>query len=150
MRLVSRLFLALSAALLSTASFAKEIQITGSVQFWVRQCSLAYACELPQSISPRIEIDSLIKEPAGGGSLSSTTIDFSYAAYTGKLSVFWNLNGGDPYLAGQSYLSKDGVRIAECSHFAKTDVAMFIPTGFCSGYTLGDENIQQFGITFYK
>ncbi len=150
MRFASMLFFSLSAVFISTASFANEIQITGSVQFWVRQCALTYVCELPQAVSPRLEIASLITEPTPAQRLSTASINFAYESYAGKLSVFWNLNGGDPYLAGQSFLSKDGVRIAECSHFAKADVKTFIPTGFCSGYTTAEENIQQFGMTFYK
>ncbi len=150
MNIVPRLLLSLVAAFLSTASFANEIQIAGSVQFWVRQCALTYVCELPQAISPRLEIASLITEPTPTQRLSTVSINFAYESYAGKLSVFWNLNGGDPYLAGQSFLSKDGVRIAECSHFAKADVKIFIPTGFCSGYAAAEENIQQFGMTFYK
>ena len=150
MRSVSLLLFSLFATLSASTSFANEIKIVGSVQFWERQCSLAYVCELPQAVSPRIEIASLIEAPAPGYSLSTAFIDFSHAEFAGKLAVYWNLNNGDPYLAGQSYLSKDGVRIAECSHYAKADVSSFIPTGFCSGYTSAEENIKQFGMTFYK
>ncbi len=140
----------LYSSLAASYAVANEIKIIGSVQFWERQCSLVYVCELPQAISDRIEIASQIEKPSPGYSLSSAFIVFAHGEFAGKLAVYWNLNAGDPYLAGQSYLSKDGVRIAECSHFAKADVKSFIPTGFCSGYSSAEENIKQFGMTFYK
>jgi len=150
MRSFAMLIMSVCSFGLSGMSNATEIKITGSVQFWQRQCSNTYVCDLPTANSPRIEIASLISEPEPGYSVSSTAVDFSYEAFAGKLSVYWNLNGGDAYLAGQSYLSKDGLRIAECSHFAKSDVKSFIPTGFCSGYVSGDLDIKQYGMTFYK
>jgi hypothetical protein len=150
MHLASTLFLSLTAATLSSSSIASEITIQGSVQFWERACSATYACELPVAVSPRIEINNLIQEPEDGTRLSSTVNDFSFEGYNGKLSVFWNLNNGAPYLAGQSFLSRDGLRIAECSHFAKADVKSFFPVGFCSGYVNDANNIKQYGMTFYK
>jgi hypothetical protein len=150
MHLATTLFFSITAATLSASSLASEITVQGSVQFWERACSSTYICELPMAISPKIEITNLIQEPAPGTRLSSTVNDFSFASYTGKLSVFWNLNNGDPYLAGQSFLSRDGIRIAECSHFAKTDVKSFFPVGFCSGYVTDTDNIKQYGMTFYK
>lgn len=150
MRLAFTLFLSITAATLSTRSLASEITIQGSVQFWERVCSATYICELPVAVSPKIEITNLIQEPEPGTRLSSTVNDFSFEGYTGKLSVFWNLNNGDPYLAGQSFLSKDGFRIAECSHFAKADVKSFFPVGFCSGYVSETDVIKQYGMTFYK
>jgi hypothetical protein len=143
-------FFFLSSFVANSSAFASEIKIVGSVQFWERQCTSTYVCELPQGVSPRISIDSKIESPQPGYSLSTADIDFAHGEFTGKLSVFWNLNAGDPYLAGQSYLSKDGVRIGECSHYAKADVTSFIPVGFCSGYTTAEDNIKQYGMTFYK
>ncbi len=140
----------LSSLLATSSAIANEIKIVGSVQFWERQCSNEYVCELPQGVSPRIAIDSKIEAPQSGYSLSTAVIDFAHGEFTGKLSVFWNLNAGDPYLAGQSYISKNGVRIGECSQYMKADVTSFIPVGFCSGYTTDDESIKQFGMTFYK
>jgi len=150
MRLVIFILAFVSIFFVSSTSKGNEITITGSVQFWQRHCSHTYDCNLPSAVSPRIEIASLIKAPTPGSTLSSVAVNFEFDTFSGKLSVYWNLNAGDPYLAGQSYLSKDGQRIAECSHFAKADVESFIPTGFCSGYLTLDDEVTQFGMTFYK
>lgn len=142
--------LIVTATLTPTQASAAQVQISGSVQFWQRSCTTEYRCGVPAAVGDRIALLEMISPPLPGSSLSYKTLVFSFQDFSGQLGIYWKKSATESFLSGQSLLTKDGVRIAECSQYSTDQVPTFIPVGFCAGYVHTDVSITQFGMTYYK